>query len=152
MKTIILLAILSSTVFQDTTVYDTPECWLWYVRDLPIEYRDKPVAMWTEHAVYQEGVQAINVFVSNPKNVPLSFGRYWELRVWNGSEWVPPRARFSPFIWRDDEFVMPKGMLLHCFRFPVGSYYHLPKGKYRVSKSFYARKEEMKLSAEFEIK
>lgn len=47
---------------------------------------------------------------------------------------------------------MPKGMLLHCFRFPVGSYYHLPKGKYRVSKSFYARKEEMELSAEFEIK
>lgn len=47
---------------------------------------------------------------------------------------------------------MPKGMLLHCFRFPVGSYYHLPKGKYRVCKSFYARKEEMELSAEFEIK
>ena len=26
--------------------------------------------------------------------------------------------------------------LLYCFRFPIGEYYHLPKGKYRISKSF----------------
>lgn len=140
------------TTNKDTAVYDTPECCLWYIEDLPNKYKDKPVSMWTEYSVYRENIQAINVFVSNPTNVPLSFGRKWDMHVWNGSKWVSPKAKFSPFIWKDDETAMPKGMLLHCFRFPVGRYYHLPKGKYRISKSFHIERENIELSAEFEIK
>ena len=34
----------------------------------------------------------------------------------------------------------------------VGRYYHLPKGKYRICKSFSAKRENIELSAEFEIK
>lgn len=35
---------------------DTPECYLWYVEDLPDKYKDKPVSMWTERPVYWENV------------------------------------------------------------------------------------------------
>ena len=137
---------------KDTIVYDIPECCLWYAKDLPDEYKDKPVSMWAEHTIYRENTQAINVFVANPTNVPLSFGRKWDIHVWNGSKWVSPKAKFSPFIWKDDEIAMPKGMLLHCFRFPVGRYYHLPKGKYRISKSFHVKRKNIESSATFEIK
>ena len=137
---------------KDTIIYDTPECCLWYVEDLPDKYKGKTVSMWVEHTVYRENTQAINVFVANPTNVPLSFGRKWDMHVWNGSKWVSPKAKVSPYIWKDDEITMPKGMLLHCFRFPVGRYYHLPKGKYRISKSFHIERENIELSVTFEIK
>ena len=84
---------------KDTIIYDTPECCLWYVEDLPDKYKGKTVSMWVEHTVYRENTQAINVFVANPTNVPLSFGRKWDMHVWNGSKWVSPKAKFSPFIW-----------------------------------------------------
>ena len=28
---------------KDTVIYDTPECYLWYVEDLSDKYKDKPV-------------------------------------------------------------------------------------------------------------
>lgn len=60
-----------ATPDKDTIVYDTPECYLGYVMDLPDEYKDN---------------------------------------------------------------------------------HNLPKGKYRISKSFYAKREEIKLNTEFKIK
>ena len=60
--------------------------------------------------------------------------------------------KVSCMIWPDDEFIMHKGMLLHCFRFPVGKYYHLPKGKYRISKPFGLAGKSIELNTEFEIK
>ena len=54
--------------------------------------------------------------------------------------------------WFDDGFNKQKAPLLYCFRFPVGRYYYLPKGKYRICKSFSAKREYIELSAEFEIK
>ena len=42
---------------KDTVIYDTPECFLWYVEDLPDKYKDKPVSMWTERPVYWENVR-----------------------------------------------------------------------------------------------
>ncbi len=58
-----------STADKDTIVYDTPECCLWYVEDLPDKYKGKPVSMWTEHTVYRENIQVINVFVSKYENM-----------------------------------------------------------------------------------
>ena len=55
-------------------------------------------------------------------------------------------------VWSDDGFETPKAPLLYCFRFPVGWYYYLPKEKYRICKSFHAKRENIELSAEFEIK
>ena len=52
-----------------------------------------------------------------------------------------------------DVFCKKEAPLLYCFRFPIGEYYHLPKGKYRISKSFLLKeKDEINLYAEFEIK
>lgn len=138
-------------VDKDTIVYDTPECYLWYVEDLPDEYKGKPVSMWTEHPIYWENVYAINVFVANPASVSLMYGRGWILEQWNGKEWVMAKTK-GDISWFDDGFNKQKAPLLYCFRFPVGRYYHLPKGKYRIKKSFNAQRKEIKLNAEFEIK
>ena len=140
-----------SSADRDTITYDTPECCLWYIEDLPDEYKDKPISMWTERPVYGENVQVIDVFVANPTSTSLMYGRGWKLEQWNGKEWVMAKTK-GDRSWFDDGFNKPKAPLLYCFRFPVGRYYHLPKGKYRISKSFHVKRENIELSAEFEIK
>ena len=136
---------------KDTIIYDTPECCLWYVKDLPDEYKDKPISMWTERPVYWENVQVVNVFVANPTSVSLMYGRGWDLEQWNGEKWVRAKMK-GDIVWFDDGFNKQKAPLLYCFRFPVGRYYHLSKGKYRICKSFFAKRDNITLNAEFEIK
>lgn len=140
-----------ATADKDTIIYDTPECCLGYVKDLPDEYKDKPVSMWTERSVYWENVHFINVFVSNPTSTSLMYGRDWYVEQWNGKEWVMAKTK-GDIVWFDDGFNKQKAPLLYCFRFPVDRYYHLSKGKYRISKSFYAKREKIELYAEFEVK
>lgn len=82
---------------KDTIIYDTPECFLWYVEDLPDKYKNKTVSMWVEQSVYRENTQAINVFVANPTNVPLLFGRKWDMQVWNGSKWGFSESKILSF-------------------------------------------------------
>ena len=136
---------------KDTVIYDTPECYLWYVEDLPDEYKDKPISMWTERPVYWEDVQTINVFVANPTSDFLMFGRGWVLEQWNGTEWAMAKTK-GDISWQDDAFAKEKAPLLYCFRFPVGKYYRMKKGEYRICKSFYAKRKKIELNAEFEIK
>ena len=140
-----------SSTDENVVAYDTPECDLWYVEDLPDEYKDKPVSMWTERPVYWENVYAINVFVANPTSTSLMYGRDWVVEQWDGKEWVMAKMK-SDISWFDDGFDKQKAPLLYCFHFPVGRYYHLPKGKYRICKSFFAKRKEIELNAEFEIK
>lgn len=125
---------------KDTVIYDTPECYLWYVEDLSDKYKNKPVSMWTECSVYGENVQIVNVFVANPTPVSLMYGRGWKLEQWNGKEWGIAKTK-GDRSWFDDGFNKQKAPLLYCFRFPVGRYYYLPKGKYRICKSFSAKRE-----------
>ena len=81
----------------------------------------------------------------------LPAGRGWKLEQWNGKEWGIAKTK-GDRSWFDDGFNKQKAPLLYCFRFPVGRYYYLPKGKYRICKSFSAKREYIELSAEFEIK
>ena len=136
---------------KDTIIYDTPECCLWYVEDLSDKYKDKPVSMWTERPVYGENVQVVNVFVANPTSTSLTYGRAWVVEQWNGKEWDMAQTK-GTIVWLDDDFNNQKAPLLYCFRFPVSRFYHLPKGKYRICKSFSAKRERIELNAEFEIK
>ena len=53
--------------------------------------------------------------------------------------------------WTDDAFGIDKAPLFYCFRFPVGEYYHLPKGKYRLAKRFRANGKNLTLTADFSI-
>ena len=108
--------------------------------------------MWTESEVYWENVAVINVFVTNPTNEKFWVGRDWSLRIWNGVQWCIPQEKFELNV-KADAFCKKEAPLLYCFRFPIGEYYHLPKGKYRISKSFLLKeKDEINLYAEFEIK
>ena len=107
--------------------------------------------MWTERPVYWENVQAFNVFVANPTSTSLMYGRAWVVEQWNGKEWVMAKTK-GDIVWQDDGFEIPKAPLLYCFRFPVSRDYYLPKGKYRIRKSFHAKRENIELSATFEIK
>jgi len=47
--------------------------------------------------------------------------------------------------------VLIKPRYFYCFRFPVGEYYHLPKGKYRLAKRFMANGKILTLTADFSI-
>lgn len=140
-----------ASVHKYSITYDTPECYLWYVMDLPDEYQDQPISMWTERPIYGENLHLINVFVSNPTSTSLMYGRGWAVERWDGEEWVMAKTK-GDIAWFDDGFNKQKAPLLYCFSFPIDRYYHLSKGKYRISKSFYAKREEIKLNAEFEIK
>ena len=113
---------------------------------------DQGFQMWTESEVYWENVAVINVFVTNPTNEKFWIGRDWSLRIWNGVQWCIPQEKFELNV-KADAFCKKEAPLLYCFRFPIGEYYHLPKGKYRISKSFLLKeKDEINLYAEFEIK
>lgn len=137
---------------RDTVIYEIPQCRLWYTEELSEADKGKEIRMWTERKEYWENVQVVNVFVANPTTTPLMFGRSWFVYRWNGKEWVTPEWKITGSSWEDDAFSKNKAPLLYCFRFPVGRYYHLPKGKYRISKSFHVRNKKMELKAEFEIK
>lgn len=139
---------------KDTVIYEVPGYWLWFTKELPSKYKNQDFLMWTECKVYWENVAVINVFVTNPTETPLEYGRKWTLRKLNEQgEWVTPKTRYSPIIWEQDLLIDSKAPLLYCFRFPIGEYYHLPKGIYRIGKSFALQgKKDFDLYAEFEIK
>lgn len=139
---------------RDTVIYEIPQCELWYTKELSEADKGKEICMWTECKEYWEDVRVINVFVSNSTNNILSFGRSWALLVWNGKEWVIPQVKNIDLSWQDDLFISNNAPLLYCFRFPVGEYYHLPKGKYCILKTFwqYGNGNKVDLKAEFEIK
>ena len=137
---------------KDTIRYYIPECFLVDVQDLWDEPKDTSVVMWMEHTTYGTDVEAIHVFVDNPTTTPLTYGRDWYLHRWNGKEWVMPKIKGPDIAWFSDGFDNRKAPSRYWFCFPISSYYYLPKGKYRISKSFYAGGQEIALSAEFEIR
>ena len=137
---------------SDTVIYELPQCQLLYSKELPDKYGEKPISMWTEYKDYCENVPFIHVFVTNPTDVPLDFGRKWNLHVWNGEKFEAPKQKPYLIIWEDDLFLSSKAPLLYRFRFPVGEYYYLPKGKYRIAKIFNQKGKKIELHADFEIK
>lgn len=137
---------------RDTIKLESPGFNLWYTKELPEKYKDHGFLMWTESKVYGEDVSTINVFVTNPTNKKFWMGRDWSLRIWDGTQWcIPPiKSELNVFA---DALSKKEAPLLYCFRFPIGEYYYLQKGKYRISKSFLLQeKDEINLYAEFEIK
>ncbi len=140
----------SSKQDRDTVIYEIPQCRLWYTKELSEADKGEEIRMWTERKEYWEDVQVINVFVVNPTDVWWNFGRDWSLYVWNGTDWAKPVFKQS-LSWTDDAFGIDKAPLLYCFRFPVGEYYHLPKGKYRLAKRFMANGKKLTLTTDFNI-
>ena len=135
----------------DTVRYELPQCCLWYTEALPEKYMKKSVCIWTEYPYYWEDVQVINVFVANPTATPLSFGRGWSLLRWDGERWSQPEFK-RDLSWQDDAFGVDRAPLLYCFRFPVGEYYRLTVGKYRLLKTFWQANKRIELTSEFEVR
>ncbi|MCC8171333.1 MAG: hypothetical protein LIP00_06005 [Parabacteroides sp.] len=136
---------------RDTVIYQIPACALVYTDTLPAACRGTEIGMYTARNTYWPDVKVIDVRVVNPTDVPLSFGREWSLHVWKNGKWALPETKIPDISWQSDGFQVDKAPLCYYFRFPVGRFYHLPAGKYRIGKAFYRGTEEIVLQAEFEI-
>ena len=118
---------------KDTIIYELPQCQLWYTKPLSENYKGKEIQMWTEHKVYWENVQVINVFVANPTDIPLGFGRPILVDQWKDNKWCLPERKDTTcdLAWQDDAFMIEKAPLLYCFRCELDEFL-MPKGKYKV--------------------
>lgn len=105
------------------------------------------VKMWTEKTIYPKTVETIDVYVYNPTDTPFCFGRRWELEVWENGKWQPARCKATTILCKDDQMRGNTTPETLCFRFPIGKWYELKEGKYRISKFFNGRV----LSTMFEI-
>lgn len=102
---------------SDTLIYELPQCQLWKTEELLAEYKGKPIEMWTEYKTYREDVAVINVFVTNPTDIPLDFGRRWNLYVWKDEKYDTPELKVPYLMWEEDLFISKEAPLLYCFRF-----------------------------------
>lgn len=138
--------------FQDTVTYELRQCQLWYIKDLPEAYNGE-TRLWTEYEVYTENVPVINIFVSNPTDILLEFGRDMRFYLWKNDKWCPPEQKDTSYtiVWNSDAFMIEKAPLLYCFRYKLNEYC-IPKGKYRVQKSFSRGDERILLTDSFEVK
>ncbi len=93
--------------FQDTVTYELRQCQLWYTKDLPEAYNGE-TRLWTEYEVYTENVPVINVFVSNPTDIPLEFGRDMRFYLWKNYKWCPPEQKDTSYtiVWNSDAFMI----------------------------------------------
>ncbi len=151
-STSIIVSDESSPSDSDTIIYQSPQFQLWYTEALAEEYKDKGIRMWTEYANYWENLQTITVFVANPTDTPFQFGREFELRWLKDGKWIFPQQRDTShvIVWKRDGLISKKAPLLYCFRYSLGDFYMLP-GKYRLLKSFWQGRKEIKLAADFHI-
>lgn len=70
----IVIAEKSDEQDRDTVTYEIPQCRLWYTEELSEAGNDKEIRMRTERESYWEDVQVIDVFVTNPTDIPINFG------------------------------------------------------------------------------
>ena len=136
--------------------YEMPEVGLLYSKELPdsVCNTEERYRVSTEQKCYPHNVTAIKYFVENLTNTWWMFGRGWTLQVWDGDKWCSPKQKKVLF-WFDDGFAIQNAPLLYCFRIPIGEYFYLPGGKYRVGKDFGfmdEKNQNVELFAEFEIK
>lgn len=108
-------------------------------------------ALWTERQAYAEEVSSIDVFAYVATGKSLSFGRSWTLEKWDGNRWADAEWRVGGFISQDDAMAFDTIPLLLCFRVPVGNFYYLSKGRYRIGKDFRKDGKKLSLWAEFVI-
>lgn len=108
------------------------------------------IFMKTLHDSYPLTVQNIMAMVASPTDIPLEFGWSWNLQKWNGYDWLNAEIK-TDYGWTDDAFMPLYGHKCFYFEFPVGKFYKLCKGKYRITKLFWHSNQELNLKAEFRI-
>lgn len=137
---------------EDTVAYEFPQYQLWFTDTLEGGGTgDGEVRAWTERERYRVNEEVVVLWVENGGREPLTFGRGWEVEWWNGELWTMPELRRSIVVWEDDKFTSGRGGLRYCFRVPVGIYYFLPEGRYRVGKRFWQEGREFVTWVEFSV-
>lgn len=131
--------------------YELVDCRLVYTKALSKDYSGTEVTMKTEYKSYPPDIWYLSIYVYNPTDTALEFGRSWLIETWNGNKWGSPKMKKELFLFSDGFFIQ-KTHIVYCFKYPIGEYYILPKGKYRIIKTFHQDTEEIQLNAEFEIK
>ncbi|EJW91193.1 hypothetical protein, secreted, partial [gut metagenome] len=72
---------------RDTVIFEMPDCYLWYRKDVKNSASKQKYQLWTERKVYWQNVKVINVFMANYTDQPLAFNGEWILQQWDGKEW-----------------------------------------------------------------
>lgn len=112
---------------------------------------DMEVQMKTEKKVYSTEIQHLTVIVDNPTDMPLLLGRNWKIEVQNQGNWIMADMK-KELCWNDDGLMENETYIRYYFKYPIGEFYELKKGKYRIRKTFSQNNEILDLEAEFEIK
>ena len=98
---------------------------------------------------YTPDCKLIFAVVLNPQHFRLSYGYDWTLEKWEKNKWIRPKMKVTEFVY-SDELIGPISDFL-CLQFPI-EHYEIAPGRYRILTSVDNDREEIKLSAEFEIK
>ncbi len=98
---------------------------------------------------YTPDSKLIFAVVLNPQHFRLSYGYDWTLEKWEKNKWIRPKMKVTEFVY-SDELIGPISDFL-CLQFPI-EHYEIAPGRYRILTSVDNDREEIKLSAEFEIK
>ena len=139
-----------TTQIDVITNYELEDCNLLYTEALPSNYQGTEISMNTEYKSYPSDIRYLSIYVYNPTNTVLDFGRDWIIEIWDGNKWESPKMK-KDLIWFSDGFSIPKTHIVYCFRYPIAEYYILSKGKYRIIKTFHQDMKEVQLKAEFKI-
>lgn len=131
--------------------YEVPDFNIFYTKDLAASSLDSLVTMKTEQKSYSSDSYYLTLLVFNPTDTPLDIGRDWRIQTWNGTEWVFAKQKYNLMCF-DDALASQKTHVCYAFKFPMGAYFHLPKGKYRILKNFRQDGRLLELSADFNIK
>lgn len=118
---------------------------------LPETFIGMTVQMKTEKKVYPINLQFITIIVDNPTNAPLSFGRSWEIQIWDNKKWTTPEMK-KVLCWTDEALAARETFIRYYLTFPIGEFYRLKIGKYRILKTFFQDSNMLNLMSEFEIR
>lgn len=112
---------------------------------------NKRISMGTEKPIYSTTMKHLTIWVDNNTDIPLTIGRNWSIEFWNGKKWSVPTMKKDLFWW-DDARAGKDIYIRYYFQHPIGEYYVLKRGKYRIVKKFSQEQSLIKLYAEFEVR
>lgn len=141
-------AVVSDSVKHDVPDYDFD---IISIEVLQPNLSNKKIRMGTEKPIYSTTIKHLTIWVDNNTDIPLDMGRNWSIEFWNGKEWVVPTMK-KDLYWLDDARGSKETHMRYYFKYPIGEYYILKQGKYRIAKTFVQESTLIKLYADFEVR
>lgn len=82
-----------TTQIDVITNYELEDCNLLYTEALPSNYQGTEISMNTEYKSYPSDIRYLSIYVYNPTNTVLDFGRDWIIEIWDGNKWESPKMK-----------------------------------------------------------